>query len=253
VANVLGDYDAGLRRLHLLSFALPRVDALAREASILLLAGRAAEAEPLLQQALAKLTPASTVPRVRLCSLLGHTYTALDRYDEAEHWLEEAMRIGDVTGNSQNGLAELRLEQGRAREALAIAHSAIEIAGRRANRNVSVVYYADLAWAQALLGRTDDARVSITGALAERKDTAAGQATVEWRVGRALLAMQATEEAYGHFRSGVDADPHGKNGTLCREELRKAGVESLVGYFESGSRSHGNSTQPACSAAPAEP
>src|SRR5579863_3392436 len=109
------------------------------EASSLLLAGRAAEAEPLIRDALDILKPGSSMPRERLCSLLGHTYTDLERYDAAEKWLEEAIRAGDVTGNSQNGLAELRLQQGRAQEALAINNLAIEVAGRRANRKVPVV------------------------------------------------------------------------------------------------------------------
>jgi tetratricopeptide (TPR) repeat protein len=119
------------------------------EGLILLLAGRAAEAEALFRKALAMVESGSAHPRERLYSCVGHALTAQGRYDEAEDYLNKAIQAGDITGNSQNGLARLRLDQGRNEEALALVTLAIEVAKRRANRRFPGIDYADQALALA--------------------------------------------------------------------------------------------------------
>jgi tetratricopeptide (TPR) repeat protein len=219
---LVGDYDGALRRLRWMSFA-PNVFVLHKGALILSLAGRPAEAEPRYRKALVMASSGSRYPRERLHASLGYALMDLGRYDEAEQCFHRAIEAGDHTGNSQDGLGELRLAQGvETEKALGYFNQAIEHAKRRAGRRIPGVYYTHRAWALALLGRSEEARESLAHALDVREPYAHGRAAVSWRAGMALLAMQQTEEARKHFQTGCEADPRGKYGGRCESQLRGA-------------------------------
>lgn len=216
-----GDYDAALRRVRWMSLGIPNAMILHKEALILVLAGRSAEAEPLLRKAIAKVPADSRYPRERLHSSLGSALLNLGRYDEAERCFNEAIGMGDVTGNPQDGLAELRVVQGvEAEQALTYACQAIEHAKRREGRGIPAAYYAKQAWALASLGRSEEARESLAEALRSLPPGAPGRAIMCWHAGMVLLAMRETEEARQHFQTGRDADPRGAYGRRCAEQLR---------------------------------
>ena len=220
---LVGDYDGALRRLRWLSLGVPSVFMLHKGALILSLAGRTAEAEPRYRKALSLASKGSRYPRERLHASLGYALMDLGRYHEAEQCFHRAIEAGDNTGNSQDGLGELRLAEGVETErALGYFNQAIEHAKRRAGRRIPGVYYAHRAWALALLGRSEEARESLAQALVVREPYAHGRAAVSWRAGMVLLAMQQTEEALKHFQTGCEADPRGKYGWRCESQLRGA-------------------------------
>jgi tetratricopeptide (TPR) repeat protein len=219
---LVGDYDGALRRLRWMRLT-PDVFMLHKGALILSLAGRAAEAEPRYRKALSMASSGWRYPRERLHASLGYALMDLGRYDEAEQCFHSAIEAGDNTGNSQDGLGELRLAQGvETEQALGYFNHAIERAKRRAGRRIPGVYYTHRAWALALLGRGEDARESLAQALEVREPYAHGRASVCWRAGMVLLALHQTEEARKHFQTGREADPRGKYGGRCESQLRGA-------------------------------
>ena len=219
---LVGDYDGALRRLRWMSLGIRNVATLHREGLILSLAGRPAEAEQRYRTALGKLRSDSPYPRERLHASLGFALLDLGRYDEAERCLHDAIEAGDVTGNSQDGLAELRIVQGvEAEQALDYARQAIEHAKRRPDDRVPGVYYVHQAWALVLLGRSGEARAPLEEALRDPTTLPAGIAGLHWRAGTVLLAMNQPAEARQHFQIGCDADPRGKYGRRCAEQLHR--------------------------------
>jgi len=217
-----GYYDSALRWVSRSSFGNSDVRALHQAGLILDLAGRLAEAERRYRTALAVLHDGSAYPRERLHTSLGSALVDLGRYAEAEECFERAIQLGDQTGISEDGLAEVRLAQGvEADKALAYVRRAIELWKWRKGR-VHWIFYANQARALALLGRAEEARQSLARALGEAEPGAPETADLHWRAGMALLALQQHEEAREHFRIGRDADPRGKYGRRCAELFNKA-------------------------------
>jgi tetratricopeptide (TPR) repeat protein len=220
----VGDFEGALRRLRCTSLGIPNAVTLHKEGLILSLAGRPAEAELCYRKALGLVQGGSSYPRERLLASRGFALIDLARYDEAEQSFHRAIEMGDLTGNSQNGLAELRLVQGvETEKALDYASQAIEHAKRRPDKRVPEAYHAHRAWALALVGRNDAARYALSEALRVPKRgsfaSVFGIAEEHWLAGMALLAMQQPEEAREHFQIGHDADPRGKYGRCCGEHL----------------------------------
>ena len=215
-----GDYDGALRTVRWVSLGFPNPLLLHREALTLSFADRPAEAERCYRKALGMADRYPVYQWERVHASLGFALTDLARYDEAEQCFHRAIEMGDLTGNSQDGLAELRLVQGvEADKALDYAGQAIEHAKRRPDKHVPEAYHAHRAWALGLLGRGEDAREPLAQSLREPGESAFGSGDQHWRAGMALLAMQQPEEARKHFQMGHDADPRGKYGRRCVEHL----------------------------------
>ena len=215
-----GDYDGALRRLHWSSLGSPNALLLHKEGLILLLAGRPAEADLCFRKALGLVQGGSAYPQQRLLASQGYALIDLARYDEAEQCFRRAIEVGDRTGNSQDGLAELRLVRGvEIDEALAYTGEAIEHAKLRPDGRIPGSYWALRAWALALLGRAGEVGPALAEAIRVPEPNARTRASLHWRAGMALLALQQTEEARGHFQMGHDLDPRGKYGRRCVEHL----------------------------------
>jgi tetratricopeptide (TPR) repeat protein len=216
----MGDYEGALRRLRWTSLGMPNAVTLHKEGLILSLAGRPAEAELCYRKALGLVQGGSAYPRERLLASLGFALIDLARYDEAEQCFQRAIEAGDRTGNSEDGLAELRVVRGvEIDQALAFTCQAIEHAKRRADGRVPGACYALQAWALALLGRADEAREALAQALRVPEPNPRTSASLHWRAGMALLALRQTEEARQHFQTAYDLDPRGKYGARCRQYL----------------------------------
>jgi tetratricopeptide (TPR) repeat protein len=219
----VGDYEGALRRLRWASLGQPNVTSLHKQALILTVAGRPAEAEQCYLRAFALLTSESKYPRERLHAGLGIALMDQGRFGEAEGSFHAAVETGDVTGTARDGLAEMRLMQGAEFEhALAWTVEAIEQAKQRGNGRCPGMRYANQAWALALLGRTEAANAAIAEALNQPELRVFGTASLHWRLGMALLATHQPDAAREHFQIGHDADPHGKFGRRCEEHLRGA-------------------------------
>lgn len=213
-----GDYTGALRIVRWFALGLPSVSQLHRQGLLLALAGRPAEAEACYRRALTK-PPNSISPRERLMACLGYVCLDQGNFDEAERCFHQAIELGDHSGNSQDGLAELRLVRGiEPEEALHLSRQAAQHAKRIAGA-IPPAYWAHQAWALALLGREEEAREALAEALKSPRETRAALASLRWRTGRVLLALHRTEEAIEHFRIGGHADPHGKYGRRCLELL----------------------------------
>ena len=188
----VGDFEGALRRLRCTSLGIPNAVTLHKEGLILSLAGRAAEAELCYRKALGLV----------------------------QGGFQHAIEAGDRTGNSEDGLAELRLVRGvEIDQALAFTCQAIEHAKRRADGRVPGACYALQAWALALLGRADEAREALAHALRVPEPNPRTSASLHWRAGMALLALRQTEEGRQHFQTAYDLDPRGKYGARCRQYL----------------------------------
>ena len=215
-----GDYDGALRIARWVSLGFPNPLLLHKEALTLLFADRPAEAEACCRKALDMAESNPAYRWERLHASLGCVLIDLARYDEAERCFHRAIEMGDLTGNSQDGLAELRLVQGvEAEKALDYAGQAIEHAKRRPGGRIPGAYYAHRAWALGLLGRAEEARDPLAQSLREPSASAFGSGDQNWRAGMALTAMQQPEEARKHFEMGRDADPRGKYGRRCGAHL----------------------------------
>jgi tetratricopeptide (TPR) repeat protein len=214
-----GDYDGALRKVRWISLGIPNVTTLHKEGLLLSLSGRLSEAEQRYRQAL-DLADGSNYRVERLHACLGYVLMDRGRYQEAEKCFQRAIKAGDVTGSSQTGLAELRLAQGvEAEQALEYASQAIEHAKQRPGKPIPAPFCADQAWALALLGRADDAREALAGAMRVPEASVPGRAEMHWRAGMTMAAMQQPEEAWKHFEMGHKADPRGKYGRRCGEQL----------------------------------
>ena len=216
-----GDYDGALRVLRWMSLGMPDPWFLRAEGLVLSLAGRPADAARLYRMALAK-ARGRDCERERLHACLGYALLDLRKYDEAERCFHDAIEAGDTTGNSQDGLAEVRLYQGiEPEQALHYARQAAEHARRRPDGRIPGAYYGDQAWALALLGRRDEANEALQRALADSWTLPFGKANSHWRAGMVLLALEQSAEARRHFELGRDADPRGQSGRRCGERLRQ--------------------------------
>ena len=177
-----GDYDRALRRTRWLGLGFPSSTMLHGDGLVLALAGRPAEAERCYLRALEKMQGGPPARRIRLLACLGFALADLKRYREARQWHEAAIRLGDVTGNTHDGVAETYLLQGaQPQKALDWIERALKVV-----------------------------RASVPGL-----------ASTNWRIGTALLAMGETERAMDHFRTAANADPHGQYGKLALEQIQR--------------------------------
>lgn len=215
-----GDTQGAIRRLRWASFGKSNAVILHKHGLILALAGCPAEAVACYRKALDLVDAGSPYPRPRLLASMGFALIDLARYADAERYFLQAIEAGDKIGNSQDGLAELRLMQGAEPEkALAFTEEAIEQASHRPDGRIPGSYYALQAWALALLNRIDEAGVAIAKAEQSPEPAVRTGASRHWRIGMALLAMQQPEAAREHFRQARDLDPYGKYGLRSTQQL----------------------------------
>jgi hypothetical protein len=84
---------------------------------------------------------------------------------------------------------------------------------------------ANEAWALALMGRQREMEDAVATALGEIDPSLkAVVASVNWRIGKALVAVQMAAEAMDHLRTACQADPQGDNGAIARLELERHGA-----------------------------
>jgi tetratricopeptide (TPR) repeat protein len=205
----------------LVSLGVPDILLLHKEGLLLSMAGRPEEALPCYRKALGMASKGSTYPRERLYSSLGYALMDLGRYSDAEDCFHRAIESGDCTGNSQDGLAELRLAQGvEIENALGYANQAISHANRRKGAQVPGAYYVHRAWALALLGRVEDAKESLAQALPIPDAESSRSASLCWRMGTVLQKIEQPEDARKYFEKGRAVDPRGKYGCRCEQQLR---------------------------------
>jgi tetratricopeptide (TPR) repeat protein len=211
-----GDYERALSRIRRLGLGMPSGFLLDVEGGILGLARKNLDAERCLRAALDK-NDGHAKRRALTLLKLGFTLDELGRHEEARHYFQTVVRLGDRTGSARIGLAALLLDRNGAPQ------QALELIER--TEAATRPRWTIKARALAKLGRREEAEQAIARAL-EGADPGfrAVCAGVHYDVGRALLDLGETLQAIEHLRIARDSDPGGHNGSLA---LRK--LEALAG------------------------
>jgi len=219
-----GQYDTALRRLRWLKMVgRPTAVMMQVEGTILSTAGRQAEAEDCYRRALSSAGGSSPQFRRSVLCCLGFTLTEMARYDEAQRCFETVIELGDKTGGARMGIADLLLLQAKEPEkALGLIDQAMRI---RLPKLVFADRMGSKAWALALIGRLQEMGESIAAAVRGINPAQkAVAASVHWKVGKALAAVERIPEAIEHFRAAIQADPQGHCGQISQRELEHYGA-----------------------------
>jgi tetratricopeptide (TPR) repeat protein len=223
-----GEYDLALRRLDRIAWFCKRAPLLFLKGTVLMFAGRSAEAETTLRASLVGET--SVVHKSLVLVNLGYTLLDESRYNEAKQALEEAIQLRPDGAVAYSTLAEVYLRQGiEPQKALDLLDKGIEHK-RNSDRQLTIdlhilgYLYANRAWALVLLGHPAQADEALDEA---RKysavDIKPGAAGVHYRIGRVLLAERRNTEAAEEFRQAREIDPKGICATLSEAALRECG------------------------------
>jgi tetratricopeptide (TPR) repeat protein len=211
-----GDSGRCLARIRHLGFGMPSPAMLEMEGRFLSAAGEKSAAESCLQRALAK-TEARSRQRAGILLRLGFLMDDMGRTEDARHYFQAVVQLGDKSGAARIGLAYLFLDRdGEPQKALElIERTEAETTPR----------WPIKAQALARLGRTQEAQDAIARTL---KDVDPNNrplfAATQYEAGLALLDLKETSAAIQHFRTASEYDPHGYAGSLARKKL-----EALVG------------------------
>jgi tetratricopeptide (TPR) repeat protein len=220
-----GEYDLGLRRLAGIAWFSKRAPVQFLKGTLLMFAGRTAEAEAALRQSLAGET--SSVHKSLVLVNIGYTLLGEGRYNEARQALEEAIALRPNGAVAYSTLGEVYLRQGiEPQKALDLLDKGIKLK-RASDRQMTVDLHilgyllANRAWALLLLGHPAEADVALHEA---RKysavDIKPGAAGVHYRIGRVLLAEKRNQEAAEEFRQARQIDPKGMYATLSEAASR---------------------------------
>jgi tetratricopeptide (TPR) repeat protein len=223
-----GEYDLGLRRLAGIAWFSKSAPVLFLKGTVLMFAGRSAEAEAALRQSLVRET--SPVHKSLVLVNIGYTLLAEGRYNEAKQALEEAIALRPDGAVAYSTLAEVYLRQGiEPQKALELLDRGIE-RKRASDRQMTVdlhifgYLYANRAWALWLLGHPVEADEALDEARRySAVDIKPGAAGVRYRIGRVLLAEKRNTEAAKEFRQARQIDPKGIYASLSEAALRDCG------------------------------
>ncbi|MGB9456702.1 MAG: hypothetical protein WCB12_11690 [Bryobacteraceae bacterium] len=206
---------------------LMRVDAL-------FYSGRTAEAETILRGLVE--TEHGAARKTLAFEHLGRVLTAQGRYGDAKRAFEAATKLMPGRSAAYSGLAELRLIQDtELLEALKDAERALELyrdslTERKGARERLAIIRGNQAWALAMLGRSAEAQQAIEAGAHEMAPNYTPEvAGFYWRAGMAMLAIENTTAAIGHFRRAAELDPEGYYGRLAAKHLSQHSVWGAVG------------------------
>ena len=206
---------------------LARVDAL-------FFSGRALDAEAILRELVE--TQHDAAGKTLAFEDLGRVLIAQGRYEEAKRAFEAAAKLAPTRSAAYSGLAELRLLQGREpAQALADAERALRLhrdslVERKAARERLASIRGNQAWALALLGRSAESQQAMEAGASEMDPKYLPEvAGFYWRAGMAMLALENTTAAAGHFRRAAELDPQGYYGKLAVQHLRQHSVWGSAG------------------------
>ena len=187
--------------------------------------GRAQEAEAILREFVQP--SRSLADRVNGFENLGLVLLALGRYPEAKQSFEAAAALRPTRSPAFSGLSELRLRQGLVPgQALANAEQALkkhrsELSERFFSEGLAGIR-GNQAWALALLGHAAESQQAIElGAVEIDPKHRPELAGFHWRAGMAMLAIESSSSAAGHFRRASELDPEGYYGGLATQQLRQ--------------------------------
>jgi hypothetical protein len=188
---------------------------------VLLYAGEPKEAESLIRAALEHRKEGPL--RDELNGTLGQVLIDQGRLAEAAALFEQVIQGSPQRMGGYDGLAEVRILQGRPREALELVRRAI----RREEARWGLVrkfeayeqghLWANRAWAEAAFGWSAKAEQSLERALVAAGKNKPELAGVHYRAGMLWNVLNSPAKAREHFRAAQALDPEGRYGKKARE------------------------------------
>ena len=210
---------------------LLRVDAL-------FYSGRAQEAETILRGMVE--TEHNAAHKTLAFEHLGRVLLAQGRYDDAKRSFEAAIKLTPGRSAAHAGLAEVRLlRDAEPVQALADAERALDLhrvslKERRIARARLAIIRGNQAWALARLGRSAESQQAIEAGAREMSPNYIPEAAgFYWRAGMAMVAIENSTAAAGHFRRAAELDPAGYYGRLAAKHLSQHSVWGAVGIMGS--------------------
>jgi tetratricopeptide (TPR) repeat protein len=206
-----GEYGRALALVRRIGLGIPGEFLLEMEGGYLSLAGQKSEAEQCFRRVLAG-NKGQSRSRALILVKLAYALDDLGRHEEARHYFQTVVQMGDKTGSAGIGLAGLLLDHDHEPQKALDLILRVEAATQPR--------WTIKARALAQLGRRAEAEDAIARALqAADPKFRADLAGTHYEVGRAFLELQRTESAIEHFRIARDADPQGYCGSIAREKL----------------------------------
>jgi uncharacterized protein HemY len=223
------DYDTALRRIQLLHRFRPRSPHLLFiHGTVLLFAGRHAEAEKSLRDSLVKAqnNTAFASSQSETLENLGYALLEQQRYGESIQAFEGSIEINPESAGPYSGLAEVYLRQGiRPERALELMEKALEhklrsYLARCTDQQRLGEMWGNHAWALAMLGRHTKASESLEHAFGEVSEKHKPRlAEVCYRAGQAMRLRGAKVAATEYFERACEMDPQGNAGSLAARAL----------------------------------
>lgn len=225
-------YEEALRRCRLLLrwrlAAEGRLRAI--QGTILLMAGRAQEAEQELRRSLAESdgpNQASTL------WALGSALVALGRRPEGAKMYRSALELDPNLMQAHGDLAALELDSGNFDGARSVLDEAWRVAGEERGlrrRDPRDIVSVETSWARLLAGMKRFAEASATIDKATRQAprvrSKPARAGAWWRIGQAHLALKNPDQAMLAFENARQVDPEGYYGHLASRAIAKATAAS---------------------------
>jgi tetratricopeptide (TPR) repeat protein len=216
-----GDHQGAMRLIDRFGCLIPRSLREDFRTMVLLYSGEPKQAESLIRSELENRKEA--VLRNELNGTLGQALLDQGRYTEAEALFEQVIQGSPQRMGGYDGLAEIRILQGRPREAFELIEQAIrcEEARSRLVRRFEAYeqghLWANRAWAEAALGWRAKAEQALERAFAAARKSKPELAGVHYRAGMLWNVLGSQVKAREHFRAARALDPEGRYGKKSRE------------------------------------
>jgi tetratricopeptide (TPR) repeat protein len=197
-------------------------------AMLLVYSGEANEAEALIRSVIEDRQ--QTALKDEMNKTLGQALIDQGRYSEAGAIFEQVIKGSPERMGGYDGLAEVRILEGRPSEAIELIEQAIhrEVARpgmvRRFEAYEQGHLWANRAWAEAALGWRPLAEQALERAFKAAGNNKPELAGVHYRAGMSWNILQQPAKAREHFRAALELDPQGRNGKKAREAQRTAQV-----------------------------
>jgi tetratricopeptide (TPR) repeat protein len=183
---------------------------------LLLYAGEAKQAELLIRSVLEN--PSHSVLKNELSLTLGQALMDQGRQGEAAAIFEQVIEGSPKRMGGYDGLAEVRILEGRASEALDLIDRALQAEAarpslvRRFEGYSQGHLWANRAWAEAAVGWRAQAEQALQRAFEASGNHKPERAGVHYRAGMMWSVLGSPAKAGEHFRAARELDPEGRYG-----------------------------------------
>jgi tetratricopeptide (TPR) repeat protein len=225
-AQERGDHQGSMRVLDRFEFLLLKQVREDFRAMLLVYSGEAKQAEALIRSVINDRQ--QTPLKDELNKNLGEALIDQGRYAEAGPIFEQVIKGSPDRMGGYDGLAEVRILEGRPSEAIELIGKAIQCEEARSRVVRRFEAYeqghllANRAWAEAAQGWRTPAEQTLERALKAAGNNKPELAGVHYRAGMLWTVLQQPGKARDHFRAAQKLDPQGRNGKKAHEAEQAA-------------------------------